>query len=73
MTWPPVGTAAKWCFASTDDHRGCVLAAVNLGDDADTTACVAGALAGTAYGTATIPGEWLAAMRGREVFEAALF
>ena len=36
-----------------------MLAAVNLGDDADTTAAVAGALAGTAYGIDAIPQEWV--------------
>ncbi len=65
--------AAKWCFANTDNYRDCVLAAVNLGRDTDTTACVAGALAGAAYGIDAIPQEWLEAMRGREVLEATLF
>jgi ADP-ribosyl-[dinitrogen reductase] hydrolase len=32
-----------------------VLAAANLGDDADTTAAVAGQLAGAIYGAAAIP------------------
>ena len=65
--------AAKWCFANTNDYRDCVLAAVNLGSDTDTTACVAGALAGTAYGKGAIPAEWLDAMRGGDVLEATLF
>lgn len=65
--------AAKWCFANTDSYRDCVLAAVNLGSDTDTTACVAGALAGTAYGLDGIPTEWLDAMRAGDVLEATLF
>ena len=65
--------AAKWCFANTSNYRDCVLAAVNLGSDTDTTACVAGALAGTAYGLDAIPAEWLDAMRGGDVLEATLF
>ena len=65
--------AALWCFATTDSYRDCVLAAVNLGEDTDTTACVAGALAGVAYGLAAIPAEWLATMRGPDVLEACLF
>ena len=65
--------AAMWCFANTETYGDCVLAAVNLGSDTDTTACVAGALAGTAYGLDAIPREWLGAMRGREVLEATLF
>jgi hypothetical protein len=39
-----------------------VLKAVNLGGDTDTTACVAGGLAGVLYGEAAIPDEWLAAL-----------
>ena len=42
--------AALWCALNTDSYADCVLAAVNLGDDTDTTACVAGALAGAMYG-----------------------
>lgn len=64
--------AAKWCLANTDSYRECVLAAVNLGDDTDTTACVAGALAGAVYGIDGIPNEWRNALRGREVIEAIL-
>jgi ADP-ribosyl-[dinitrogen reductase] hydrolase len=35
-----------------------VVRASNLGDDADTVAAVCGALAGTYYGYAAIPGKW---------------
>ena len=31
--------AALWCALHTDNFKDCVLAAVNLGDDTDTTAC----------------------------------
>lgn len=65
--------AAQWCFSTTDSYRDCVLAAVNLGSDTDTTACVAGGLAGVAYGMDAIPAKWRDAMRGREVLEATLF
>ncbi|WP_072354155.1 ADP-ribosylglycohydrolase family protein [Olsenella sp. kh2p3] len=34
--------AALWCLANTSSYAECVLAAVNLGDDTDTTAAVAG-------------------------------
>jgi predicted protein tyrosine phosphatase len=37
-----------------------VLRAANLGDDADTTAAIAGQLAGARWGCADIPGEWRA-------------
>ena len=50
-----------------------MLAAVNLGDDTDTTAAVAGALAGTAYGIDAIPREWIDTLRGKELIEGCLF
>ena len=50
--------AALWCFQSTNTYRDAVLAAANLGEDADTTAAVCGQLAGALYGASGIPGEW---------------
>ena len=38
--------AALWCLLTTKSYDQCVLKAVNLGEDTDTTAAVAGALAG---------------------------
>lgn len=52
-------TAAFWCLITTTSYRECVLKAVNLGNDTDTTAAVAGGLAGLYYGENQIPGEWL--------------
>ena len=65
--------AAIWCFANTESYPDRVLAAVNLGSDTDTTACVAGALAGAVYGYKAIPEEWLEVLRGKEVIEQCLF
>ena len=65
--------AAIWCFANTDSYEDCVLAAVNLGGDTDTTACVAGAIAGAAYGYGSIPKAWLETLRGTEIIEGTLF
>lgn len=65
--------ASLWCFANTDNYVDCVLTAVNLGSDTDTTACVAGALAGTAYGVDAIPEDWREALRGADVLEGVLF
>jgi len=61
--------AALWAFATTDDYPACVLAAANLGDDADTTAAIAGQLAGAAYGLAGIPPRWLAKLALRAELE----
>lgn len=65
--------AALWCAWNTHSYRDCVLTAVNLGDDADTTACVAGALAGAMYGYDDIPKEWTDALRGKDAIDACLF
>lgn len=65
--------AATWCFVNTNSYEDCALAAVNLGDDTDTTAAVAGALAGTAYGIEAIPREWIDILRGKELIEQCLF
>jgi ADP-ribosyl-[dinitrogen reductase] hydrolase len=52
--------AALWCYARHNDFREAVLEAVNLGDDADTTAAIVGQIAGATYGMAGIPPSWLA-------------
>lgn len=54
--------AAVWSLLTTSNFRDCVLRAVNLGGDTDTTGCVAGGLAGLAYGATSIPDEWIAAL-----------
>ncbi len=58
--------AALWAFDRSENFRhGCLLA-VNLGDDADTTAAVYGQLAGAFYGEGGIPPEWLDRLAMRE-------
>ena len=51
--------ASLWCLLTTQSFRECVLKAVNLGGDTDTTGCVAGGLAGAAYGMKSIPTDWI--------------
>lgn len=50
--------AALWCFSYTTSFADCILMAANLGDDADTTAAIAGQLAGAFYGKEGIPESW---------------
>ena len=50
--------AAIWAFYTTDNFKDAILAAVNLGDDADTTAAICGQIAGSYYGVDAIPEEW---------------
>ena len=61
--------AAVWCVMTTDSYEECVLKAVNLGEDTDTTAAVAGGLAGALYGLEGIPQEWLAELKRRKWIE----
>jgi ADP-ribosyl-[dinitrogen reductase] hydrolase len=61
--------AALWCLLQHDTYAATVLAAVNLGDDTDTTGAVAGGLAGLAYGETGIPSEWLAGLARRADIE----
>ena len=62
--------AAVWCLLNTKNYADCVIKAVNLGDDADTTAAVAGGLAGIFYGLAAIPQSWIDSLQRKEyVFE----
>lgn len=65
--------AAAWCFLTTDSYRDCVLKAVNLGEDTDTTACVAGALAAAAYGLGAIPVEWIGQLQAVEEIERCTY
>ena len=61
--------AALWCLLKHNTYAATVLAAVNLGDDTDTTGAVAGGLAGLAYGEAGIPAGWLAVLARRADIE----
>jgi ADP-ribosylglycohydrolase len=51
--------ASLWCLFTTSSFEECVLKAVNLGGDTDTTGCVAGGLAGVHYGMSAIPEKWI--------------
>lgn len=61
--------AALWCFLNTNTYRDCVLTAVNLGEDTDTVAAVAGGLAGIYYGCggeSGVPDEWISQIPRRD-------
>lgn len=61
--------AALWCFHHTGTFEDAVLAAANLGDDADTTAAIVGQLAGAHYGVGAIPLRWLETLHMRTDIE----
>ena len=61
--------AALWCNLNSSSYRECILLAVNLGDDTDTVAAVAGGLAGIIYGVGGergIPEEWINQLARKE-------
>ncbi|MFD8268289.1 ADP-ribosylglycohydrolase family protein, partial [Streptomyces althioticus] len=60
---PEAVALAFGAYATADgDFEQAVLTAVNMGRDADTTAAVAGALAGATQGVAAVPERWAAAI-----------
>jgi ADP-ribosyl-[dinitrogen reductase] hydrolase len=62
--------AALWSVGRSGDYRQSVLSAANLGEDADTTAAIAGQLAGALYGEPDIPEEWLQKLAWRDRISA---
>lgn len=63
--------SAHLCLNQTD-YEACVRTAIALGSDTDTTAAVAGGLAGILYGERAIPTRWITALRGKPLAETAL-
>lgn len=61
--------SARFACAAASSYEGVVKAAIALGDDTDTTACVAGGIAGIRYGEAAIPARFRAALRGRAIVD----
>lgn len=71
--------AAVWCLLNTENYHDCILKAVNLGEDTDTVAAVAGAVAGLAYGYDSIPKTWIdntkykgRSLKGKEWLDAMI-
>jgi ADP-ribosylglycohydrolase len=57
---------------STGGYEDVVKAAIALGHDTDTTACVAGGIAGIRDGISAIPVRWMQALRGKAMVEPLL-
>jgi ADP-ribosylglycohydrolase len=75
-TWPDRGGSgfvvdAFWsawdAFAGATDYADAIRRAVAYGADTDTTAAIAGGLAGAYWGWEGIPLEWRRGMRGRDI------
>ncbi|CAN0622828.1 ADP-ribosyl-[dinitrogen reductase] hydrolase [Burkholderia multivorans] len=60
------------CLLETRDFESCIRRAVMLGNDTDTTACIAGGLAGLHYGYDSIPERWKNALKGKDIVERLL-
>lgn len=58
--------------ASAGSYEDVVKAAIALGHDTDTTACVAGGIAGVRDGVDAIPPRWLHQLRGKHLVEPLL-
>ena len=56
-------------FAGAGSYRETIERAIRYGNDTDTTAAVAGGLAGIRWGIDGIPAEWRSGLRGREIFK----
>ena len=75
---PPSGTGSGYvvdCLNSArlaltaGAYEVTVKAAIALGNDTDTTACVAGGISGVQQGIAAIPARWLDVLRGKEIVQ----
>jgi ADP-ribosyl-[dinitrogen reductase] hydrolase len=55
---------AVWAVRHHDTFAGAVTAAIDLGDDTDTVAAVAGGLAGAIHGIGAIPSRWTTYVHG---------
>jgi len=64
--------SARRALDSQSDYAGVVRAAIALGNDTDTTACVAGGLAGIRHGIEGIPAAWLQGLRGQDMVQPLL-
>jgi ADP-ribosyl-[dinitrogen reductase] hydrolase len=63
--------SARWAMQNSA-YEEVVKAAISLGEDTDTTACVAGGIAGVRDGVNTIPQRWLDHLRGKDILEPEL-
>ena len=59
--------SAREAVQSTGSYEDCVRRAILFGHDTDTTAAVAGGIAGLIYGCDGIPSRWRKALRGQEL------
>ena len=59
-----------YAIMNSNNYRDTIENCVRIGYDTDTSACIAGSLAGVLYGANTIPKEWLDKLRKRDYLES---
>ena len=64
--------SARAAVLETSSFDACVRRAVALGNDTDTTAAIAGGVAGAMYGLVGIPPKWQADLRGNDILAPLL-
>ena len=64
--------SARMVLLQENSYEAVVKAAIALGNDTDTTACIAGGLAGIKYGFDAIPERWMQALRGKDLVDPLL-
>ena len=63
--------SARWALQQLN-YQDVIKTAIALGNDTDTTACVAGGIAGLYFGFDAIPQRWKDQLRGQEIVDAVL-
>lgn len=58
--------AVVWCLINTKSMEECLLKAVNLGEDTDTVAAIAGGISALYYGYRSLPVEWMKVISKKE-------
>lgn len=61
--------SARIAVDESRDYESAVKRAIAFGNDTDTTACVAGGIAGVRYGKEGIPARWIEGLRGKDLLE----
>jgi ADP-ribosyl-[dinitrogen reductase] hydrolase len=64
--------SARMVLLAENTYENVVKSSIRLGNDTDTTACVAGGMAGLREGISAIPSRWRDALRGKELLEPLL-
>ena len=65
--------AALWCVLTSESYTECLLKAVNLGDDTDTVAAVAGGLGSVKFSFHELPDPWVNEIKNNDLIPDCLF